>query len=78
MKLQLHILAQALEDVLRYELGLPLVGASARGRHRELIYWEALDFLSQYQGLMLRWTRTTEPGRQRWLKEIENARESVC
>lgn len=69
MKLQLHILAQAIEDVLRFELGLPLVGAAAQ-THPEL-YAEALSFLARYPTLVNRWKYANK---RAWLKEVHDAR----
>jgi len=70
MRLQLHIMAQALEDVLRFELNLPLVGV--KGEYSEAIYWEAFEFLLQYPGVTYR--LATVPNKHRWLKELQDAR----
>ena len=69
MKLQIHILAQAVEDVLRFELGLPLVGARARSSSE--LYEEALGFILRHPQLIDRWKRGDK---QRWLREVEHAR----
>jgi hypothetical protein len=72
MKLELLILAQAVEDVLRFELGLPLVGHSDI---EEDVYMDALAFMSKYPTLMRKYYRGNK---NLWLQEVEDARtESV-
>lgn len=70
MRLYLHIIAQAVEDVLRYELGLPLVGV-LRGPYEDLAYHEALAFLSKYPAVL---KRIKKKSKIKLLKEINDAR----
>jgi len=63
------MLAQAVDDVLRYELGEPLVGL-VKEREDEA-YEDALSFLSQYPRLI---QRLQVVDKQQWLEEITNAR----
>lgn len=67
---QLHVIAQAIEDVLRYELGLPLEGALSE--EATLIYNEALDYLKQYPKFKRRYNKRNKLN---WLREVEYARE---
>jgi hypothetical protein len=67
---QLHVIAQAIEDVLRYELGLPLEGALSDEATQ--IYHEALDFLRQYPKFKNRYKKINKLN---WLREVECARE---
>lgn len=67
---QLHVIAQAIEDVLRYELGLPLEGALSE--EATLIYHEALDYLKQYPKFRRRYNKRNKLN---WLREVEYARE---
>lgn len=68
--LQLHVIAQAIEDVLRYELGLPLEGALSDEAIQ--IYYEALEYLKQYPILKNRYKKRNKLN---WLREVEDARE---
>jgi hypothetical protein len=75
MRLMLLILAQAIEDVLRYELGLPLVGADVN--EEEFLYYDALRFISRYPTLM----RKLEADKFKWLQEVQDAKlrcQSIC
>lgn len=73
MVLQLHILAQAIEDVLRYELGLPLVGASTDQAFD--IYSDALVFISRYPTLSKKLDNLrTKYKKHQWLSEVTDAR----
>ena len=68
---ELHIVGQALEDVLRYELGLPLEGIAFS--ERPLIYGETLYFLQQeYPTVYQRLQKI--PSKLAWLRELEYAR----
>lgn len=67
---QLHVIAQAIEDVLRYELGLPLEGALSD--EATTIYHEALDYLRQYPKFKRRYKKINKLN---WLREVEYARE---
>jgi hypothetical protein len=64
------ILAQAVEDVLRFELGLPLEGVSKE--EQDELYEEALEFIMRYPRLVERYKKLNK---EEWLKEVENARE---
>lgn len=67
---QLHVIAQAIEDVLRYELGLPLEGALTAEASE--IYQEALEYLRQYPKFNKRYKKINKLN---WLREVEYARE---
>ncbi len=71
--MQLRVLLQALEDILSFELGLPLCGLSA-DEDPEDVYAEALAFISRYPTLVKRWQ---EADKKRWLKELTDAREDT-
>ena len=71
-RISLMILAQAVEDVLRFELGLPLEGVS-KAEHEEL-YEEALLYIMKYPRLVSRYKKLTKKKRE-WLREVEDARE---
>jgi len=67
-RLQLLILAQALEDILLYELGLPLVGSP---RNVEEAYENALAYIGAYPTLINRWKSRDK---RTWLNEVRDAR----
>lgn len=67
---QLHVIAQAIEDVLRYELGLPLEGALSDEATQ--IYYEALEYLRQFPKFKRRYKKINKLN---WLREVECARE---
>jgi len=67
---QLHVIAQAIEDVLRYELGLPLEGALTDESIQ--IYYDALEYLKQYPAFKKRYRKLNKLN---WLREVESARE---
>lgn len=67
---QLHVMAQAIEDVLRYELGLPLEGAV--GSEAAQIYYDSLEYLRQFPQLRKRYKKINKLN---WLREVECARE---
>jgi hypothetical protein len=69
-RISLMILAQAVEDVLRFELGLPLEGVSKE--EQDELYEEALEFIMRYPRLVERYKKLNK---EEWLKEVENARE---
>lgn len=69
MRLPLEILAQAIEDVLRYELGLPLI-AIDKQEEAESHYEEALEVIYRYPTLV----RKLRRNKRKWLKEVEDAR----
>lgn len=71
-RISLMILAQAVEDVLRFELGLPLEGVS-EAEHEEL-YEEALTYIMKYPRLVSRYKKLRKQKRE-WLQEVANARE---
>jgi hypothetical protein len=71
--LHLLVLSQALEDLLRFELGLPLEG-QLRAGEAEDFYEEALVLVSHYPPLRQRVVKLKKAGKRRWLKELENAR----
>lgn len=67
---ELHVVGQALEDILRYELDLPLEGVKST----VLLYCETLFFLQkQYPVVYQRWEQI--PCKLTWLREIEYARQ---
>lgn len=67
---QLHVIAQAIEDVLRYELGLPLEGVMTNESIQ--IYYDALEYLKQYPAFKQRYKKRNKLN---WLREVESARE---
>lgn len=69
-RISLMILAQAIEDVLRFELGLPLEGVTPE--EQEELYEEALEYIMRYPRLFERYKKLNK---QEWLKEVEDARE---
>ena len=70
--LNLLVIAQAVVDVLRYELGLPLEGVARK--QRDTAYEDALIFLMRNPKLRTRYKKLM--GKKRgWLKEIEDARQ---
>jgi len=71
-RLSLMILAQAVEDVLRFELGLPLEGIEP-GEIEEA-YAEARMYIMRYPRLVDRYKKLSRK-KQQWLQEVENARE---
>lgn len=71
-RLSLMILAQAVEDVLRFELGLPLEGIEPE--EVEEAYAEARMYIMRYPRLVDRYKRL-HGKKQQWLQEVENARE---
>lgn len=71
-RISLLILAQAVEDVLRFELGLPLEGVS--GTEEDALYEEAKVYIMRYPSLVKRYKRLNNRKLQ-WLREVENARE---
>lgn len=71
-RISLMILAQAVEDVLRFELGLPLEGVSKS--EQEELYEEALEYIMKYPRLVSRYKKLIKKKRE-WLREVEDARE---
>ena len=65
------MLAQCIEDVLRYELGMPLIGITDDFA-REEAYEDALCYVSRFPSLRNRFTHVVH--KKRWLKELEDAR----
>ena len=65
------MLAQSIEDVLRYELGMPLIGVTDP-EEREEAYEDALCYISRFPSLRSRFTRVSH--KRQWLKELEDAR----
>lgn len=70
--LDLLVVAQAVVDVLRFELGLPLEGVSKN--KRDDVYEEALIFLMRNPKLEKRYRQLVNK-KMRWLQEIENAKQ---
>ncbi|NBU33847.1 hypothetical protein EBZ38_03380 [bacterium] len=70
--LDLLVVAQAVVDVLRFELGLPLEGVSKP--KREKAYEDALIFLMRNPKLQRRYNQLLDK-KMKWLKEIEDARQ---
>lgn len=68
--LDLLVLAQAVEDVLRFELGLPLEGVTRKKRNQS--YEDALLYIMKYPTLRDRYGRLNK---RKWLREVEDARE---
>lgn len=71
-RLSLMILAQAVEDVLRFELGLPLEGIEPD--EIEEAYAEARMYIMRYPRLVDRYKKLQRQKRE-WLEEVEHARE---
>jgi len=69
-KLTLIVLAQAIEDALRFELGLPLIGLTPPDE--EAAYECALAYILRFPTLNERWKISNK---REWLKEIEHARQ---
>jgi hypothetical protein len=65
--LQLQVLRQALEDILTYELGLPLVGEDD---DPEELYEDALVYIAQFPQLVDRWRSLDK---RQWLEELQDA-----
>lgn len=72
MRLSTLILAQAIEDILRFELGLPLVGVDACDY--EDAYQDALCFVAKYPTLLKK-IRAERTYKQKWLEDVDNARQ---
>lgn len=70
-RIDLNMLAQSIEDILRYELGMPLTGI-ANSEEREEAYEDALCYISQFPSLRTRFTHVNH--KEQWLKELEDAR----
>lgn len=70
MRLELEILAQALEDVLRYELGLPLTGVAKQDEETE--YEDALAYLGRHPRAL---ERLNFFNKSKLLREVRRARE---
>lgn len=66
------ILAQAVEDVLRFELGLPLEGIDET--ELDDAYEEARVYIMRYPRLVARYRKLKNKKRQ-WLEEVQDARE---
>lgn len=73
MRLQLHVLLQALEDILNYELNLPHAGDSSP-QEAEEHYFSALTYISKYPSLM---KKLNTIDKKEWLKEIQRVREDL-
>lgn len=71
-RISLMILAQAVEDVLRFELGLPLEGVSSK--EEDALYEEAKIYIMRYPSLLKRY-RKLQNKKKEWLQEVEDARE---
>lgn len=77
--IELHVVGQALEDILKYELGLPLEGLSRL--EQPYVYYETLFFLEKeypvvYKRLLkLKGLHDRREGKLAWLREIEYARQ---
>lgn len=71
-RISLMILAQAVEDVLRFELGLPLEGVSRK--EEDDLYEEAKLYIMRYPSLVQRYKKLNGRKKQ-WLQEVEEARE---
>jgi len=70
--LDLLVVAQAVVDVLRFELGLPLEGVTKK--NRDEVYEEALIFLMRNPKLERRYKQLMNK-KLKWLKEIEDAKQ---
>ncbi len=68
--LDLLILAQAVEDVLRFELGLPLEGVAKKKRDES--YEDALVYIMKFPKLRERYSRLNK---QKWLREVQDAKQ---
>lgn len=68
--LDLLVLAQAVEDVLRFELGLPLEGVAKKKRDES--YEDALIYIMKFPKLRERYKKLNK---KRWLREVQDARE---
>lgn len=71
-RISLMILAQAVEDVLRFELGLPLEGLN--DSEQDDVYEDAKVYIMRYPRLVERY-RKLHGKKKEWLQEVENARE---
>ena len=71
-RISLMILAQAVEDVLRFELGLPLEGLD--GSEQDEVYEEARVYIMRYPRLVERY-RKLHNKKKEWLEEVQDARE---
>ena len=71
-RISLMILAQAVEDVLRFELGLPLEGV--KSKEEDDMYEEAKLYIMRYPSLVERY-RKLNGKKKEWLQEVESARE---
>jgi len=68
--LDLLVLAQAVEDVLRFELGLPLEGVAKKKRDES--YEDALVYIMKFPKLRERYKKLNK---RRWLKDVQHARQ---
>src|SRR5688572_20529893 len=73
MLLQLHVLLQALQDILSYELGLPLDGLEP-GEDPEDIYFDSIALIARYPKLLSRWKTKNK---LEWLKELNYVGEDL-
>lgn len=71
-RISLMILAQAVEDVLRFELGLPLEGID--DGQEDDVYEEARVYIMRYPRLVERYQRLHNKKKE-WLEEVLDARE---
>lgn len=71
-RISLMILAQAVEDVLRFELGLPLEGLD--DNEQDEVYEEARVYIMRYPRLVERYRKLHNKKKQ-WLEEVRDARE---
>ena len=71
-RISLMILAQAVEDVLRFELGLPLEGLD--DNEQDDVYEDAKVYIMRYPRLVERY-RKLHNKKKEWLEEVKDARE---
>lgn len=67
--LDLMVLAQAVEDVLRFELGLPLEGVAKKKLDES--YEDALVYIMKFPKLRERYKKLNK---KKWLEDVEDAR----
>ena len=72
MRLQTLILAQAIEDILRFELGLPLIGVEPSSY--EEAYQDALVFVARYPTLLKK-VKSSVVYKRKWLARVDDAKQ---
>lgn len=73
MRLQLQVLLQALNDVISYELSLPLAGVLSK-KEAEEHYEDALEYVMKYPTLV---RRLQQKDKAEWLKELKRVEKEL-